>query len=314
MKNKNCCVIGGAGFLGSHLVDYLIEQGNSVIVLDNLIAGRKDFINPKAIFIWHDISHSEFSLMHIFLKHQIDYVFNYAAEPYVPSSYNRPLHVLDINARGALMVMNAAQEADVKAILQISSAEIYGNVDGKINEEHQAIPHSTYGAAKLAIDCLVQTRWKEAECPVISLRQFNCLGERDILHPYIVPEIFRQLQKSSTIYLGNNTYRDFLYAGDQARMAVDLIENGSFGEVYNLGSEQGIKMYDLAGLIGGYLGHEKVLVVTDDKKKRKWEIWHLLSDNTKIYKCIATRPQVSMEEAVKRTIDYYTGHIFEWAF
>src|SRR3990167_8680551 len=170
MQNKNVAVVGGAGFLGSHLADYLALLGNNVYVLDNLMAGRKSFLPPAANFIWCDITHSESELTRIFKQYKIQYVFNYASIPYVPTSYERPLHVFDINARGALMVMNSAQEAGVERILQVSSAEIYGDVAGKITEEAPAMPHSTYGAAKLAIDAMVQTRWRESKCPAISLR------------------------------------------------------------------------------------------------------------------------------------------------
>lgn len=313
MKNKKVAVIGGAGFLGSHLVDYLIAEGNEVLVLDNLISGRKDFVNPKARFLWCDITQSEHSLYKIFKSNQIQYVFNYAAEPYVPCSYERPLHVFDINARAALMVMNASQEAGVSGVLQISSAEIYGSLDDTINEEMQARPHSTYGATKLAIDAIVQTRWKEAKCPAIALRQFNCLGERDVLHPYVVPEIYRQLLKGDTVLLGNNSYRDFIYAGDAVRIAVELLEKGQFGEVYNLGSQEGIKMYDLAVLVGEILG-KNVTVIEDDSRKRKWEIWNLQSDNSKIYGVVEGRPNVSVKEAVRRTIEYYQYNPDKWAF
>jgi len=302
MIGRNICVIGGAGFLGSHLVDYLVTD-NNVLVLDNLIAGRREFVSKRADFVWHDITHSEFSLMKIFKKWSIGYVFNYAAEPYVPASYDRPLHTLDINTRGALMVMNAAQEAGVKRILQISSAEIYGDAEGKINEKHPANPHSTYGAAKLAIDVLVQTRWKESGCPAISLRQFNCLGERDVLHPYVVPEIYRQSLEGPIIRLGNNSFRDFMYAGDQARIAAELIEKGQPGEVYNLGSEQGVQVYDLAKMI-----RKDAVVEVDESRKRAWEIWYLQSDNSKIYDVVKWRPEVGLEEAVERTIRYYRAH------
>lgn len=304
MKNKNVAVIGGAGFIGSHLVDQLILDGNNVLVLDNLISGKKEFVNPDAKFIWCDITHSESSLYKIFSKHDIQHVFNYAAEPYVPASYERPLHVFDINARGALMVMNAAQETGVESILQVSSAEIYGAAGGKIDELCPAQPHSTYGAAKLAIDTLVQTRFREAGCPAISLRQFNCLGERDILHPYVVPEIYSQVKKSPIVFLGNDTFRDFMYAGDAVKMAIELCEKGAFGEVYNLGSEEGIQIYKLAKMIGDILGKD-IEIVEDPKRKRKWEIWHLQSNNSKIYNTITTRPEVSLEEAVRRTINYY---------
>lgn len=307
MKNKKICVIGGAGFLGSHLVNYLVER-NDVLVLDNLISGRKDFIHPEARFVWCDITQSEFTLSKIFISNKIDYVFNYAAEPYVPLSYERPLHVFEVNAKAALMVMNAAQDAGVESVLQVSSAEIYGDICGKIKEEDNARPRSSYGASKQAIDTIVQTRWREAKSPTIALRQFNCLGERDILHPYIIPEVIEQALKSDTIYLGNNTFRDFLYAGDQAKMAVELLEKGQFGEVYNLGSEEGIKIYDLALLIGKLMGKE--LTITEDpKRKRPWDIDHLQSDNNKIYSVIDYRPQVSFEEALKLTIDSYLSYV-----
>jgi nucleoside-diphosphate-sugar epimerase len=304
IKNCNVCCVGGAGFLGSNLVEHLIDDRNcNVIVLDNLIAGKLEYLHPKAKFIWCDITQSESRLRKIFEEEKIDYVFNYSAMPYIPVSFKRPLMVFDANARGALMVMNAAQEAGVKGILQVSSAEIYGDApDHKINEEYPARPHSTYGVAKLAIDMLVQCRWKEAKTPVISLRQFNCVGKNDLLHPYVIPEIISQILKgNSIIRLGDNSFRDFQYAGDAVRMAVELLEKGELGEVYNMGSEEGIKIYDLAKLIGKLMGKE-IEVQKDKERMRPWEIWHLQSDNTKLYSVISTRPQIKLEEALKMTI------------
>ena len=117
IRGVNVAVIGGAGFLGSHLVNHLIEDRNcNVVVLDNLIAGKIKFLHPKAKFIYCDITQSESRLRKIFEGEQIEYIFNYAAEPYIPVSFERPLHVFDVNARGALMVMNAGQDAGVKGI------------------------------------------------------------------------------------------------------------------------------------------------------------------------------------------------------
>jgi len=335
INNVNVVVIGGAGFLGSHLVDHLIEDRNcNVIVLDNLISGSKKFINKKAKFIYCDITQSESVLYKIFKDNNIDYVFNYAAEPYIPVSFERPLHTFNINAFGALKVMNAAQEAGVKGILQVSSAEIYGDAKGKINEEEPVRPHSTYGAAKAVIDSLVQIRWKEAKTPAIAMRQFNCLGENET-HPYIIPEIINQISKGGlgisweeqkslrnmitvkdwekepdvVIELGNNSFRDFQYAGDAVRMAVELLEKGNFGEVYNIGSQEGIKMYDLAFKIGELMG-KKVSIFTNQSRVRPWEIWHLQSDNTKLYKTIDYRPRVSLEESLKRVIKDYNANGF----
>lgn len=312
IKYSNVVVIGGAGFLGSHLVDHLIERNCNVLVLDNLITGQKKFISPKAQFQWFDITGSEDQLRKIFLNFKTDFVFNYAAEPYIPISFERPLHVFNINAFGALKVLNAAQDAGVKGILQVSSAEIYGDADGIINEDYPARPHSTYGAAKLAIDMLVQCRWKEAKTPVIAMRQFNCVGERET-HPYVIPEIISQATVSDTIRLGNNSFRDFQYAGDAVKMATELLERGQFGEVYNMGSEDGIKIYDLAVMIGRLMGKD-VVVIPEEKRIRPWEIWHLQSDNSKLYSVIETRPQVKLDEALKRTINYFKANGEKWDY
>lgn len=314
INNTVVAVIGGAGFIGSHLVDYLVKERNcKVIVLDNLITGKKEFVHPDAKFIWCDITHSESQLIKIFKQYGVKFVFNYAAEPYIPVSFERPLHVFDINARGALMVMNAAQEAGVEGILQVSSAEIYGDAPNhKIDEEYPARPHSTYGASKLAIDCLVQARAKEAKTPVIALRQFNVVGERET-HPYVIPEIIEQVSKTSTVSLGNNSFRDFQYVGDAVAMAVELLEKGKFGEVYNMGSEDGVKIYDLAVMIGEIMGTH-VDIQVDQKRVRPWEIWHLQSDNTKLYSVIDYRPKTSLKQALTKTVKYFYENGNKWGF
>ena len=312
IKKVNVCVIGGAGFIGSHLVDYLInERDCNVLVLDNLITGQTKNINPKAKFIWHDIRDNENELTRIFQSHQIEYVFNYAAEPYIPECFERPMHFFDINATSVLRVLNACQVANIKGLLQVSSAEIYGDMVGKITEKDPVEPHSTYGVSKLAADGLVQVRWKEAKVPAIAMRQFNCVGEKET-HEYVIPEIISQLSKSNKVKLGNNSFRDFQYAGDAVSMAVELLEKGEFGEVYNMGSEDGIQIYDLANLIGKLMGHESVEIEVDQARVRPWEIWHLQSDNTKLYSAIGNKIPTSLEESLKRTIQYFYDNGDKW--
>jgi len=312
IRDCNVCVIGGAGFLGSHLVDHLIEdRGCNVLVLDNLITGLKKHLNPMCSFKWFDIREDENELAKIFVDNDIEYVFNYAAEPYIPECFERPMHFFDINATSVLRVLNACQKADIKGLLQVSSAEIYGDMKGKISESDPISPHSTYGVSKAAADGLVQVRWKEAQVPAIAMRQFNCVGERET-HEYVIPEIISQLSKSNVVNLGNNSFRDFQYAGDAVRMAVELLEKGEFGEVYNMGSEQGIQIYDLAHLIGKLMGHEKVEIVTDKARIRPWEIWHLQSDNTKLYSVIGEKVPTSLEVSLQKTIDYFYANDSKW--
>jgi nucleoside-diphosphate-sugar epimerase len=314
IRDTKVCVIGGAGFLGSHLVDYLIDERNcEVLVLDNLITGVRKHLHEDAVFRWFDIRDDEDELARILLEHDIEYVFNYAAEPYIPECFERPMHFFQINGTAVLKVLNACQKAGIKAILQVSSAEIYGDMKGKIKETDPVEAHSTYGVSKLAADGLVQVRWKEAGVPAISMRQFNCVGERET-HEYVIPEIISQLAKSSTVNLGNNSFRDFQYAGDAVKMAVSLLEHGEFGEVYNMGSESGIQIYPLAHLIGKLMGHESVEIKVDQARVRPWEIWHLQSDNTKLYEAIPRRPEVSLEEALELTIQYFKENNASWDF
>ena len=312
IKNCNVCVIGGAGFLGSHLVDHLIEDREcNVLVLDNLITGLKKHVHKKAKFSWFDIRDDENDLAKVLLDNKIDYVFNYAAEPYIPECFERPMHFFDINATSVLRVLNACQKSGIKGILQVSSAEIYGDMTGKITEEDPIVPHSTYGVSKVAADGLVQVRWREANVPAIAMRQFNCVGERET-HPYVIPEIISQLDKSNKIKLGNNSFRDFQYSRDAVTMAVELLEKGEFGEVYNMGSEGGIKIYELAELIGELMGHDEVIIEVDQERVRPWEIWHLQSDNTKLYKVIGKREPTPLRHALEKTIEYYRANNSKW--
>lgn len=332
IRNVSCAVVGGGGFLGSHCTRHLIEdRGCKVLVIDNLVAGRREFVHKDAAFVHHDITGSEDYLRRAFAG--IDYVLNYAAYPYIPDSFDRPLHVCTVNFNGAVKVINAAQEAGCKGILQISSAEIYGEgrlgadhdqnvvtTDGYLDESAPVAPHSSYGASKAAVDFFVQAAWRERKTPCIALRQFNCTGEAST-HPYVIPEIIGQLVKYGThpiydgkrvVRLGNNSFRDFLYAGDQARMAVELLEKGNFGEVYNLGSETGIKMYDLAKLVGEVMGFKEVKVEQDPARVRPWEIWSLLADCTKVYSVIDSRPTVPLREALERTVAWFREQGGRW--
>ena len=103
--------------MGSHLVDHLIvDRGCNVLVLDNLITGLKKHIHSEAKFKWFDIRDSDIELSKIFDDHKISYVFNYAAEPYIPECFERPMHFFDINATSVLRVLNACQRSDIKGL------------------------------------------------------------------------------------------------------------------------------------------------------------------------------------------------------
>lgn len=327
MRNiRNCtvAVVGAAGFIGSHLVDHLINDREcEVLAIDNLVAGRRDFLHSGAIFRHADITGSEEYLRQLFKEFNVKFCFNLAAWPYIVDSFSRPLHVFNVNATGAIKVINAAHEAGCEGVAQWSSAELYGQISNKpiegkplITEEDAVCPHSTYGAAKAAVDYYCQCAWRERRTPVLGVRQFNVCGERDVLHPYILVEVYRQLRDhfrrgvtdKAVLQLGNNSERDLQYVGDSVHIATELLEKGNFGEVYNTGSGTSIKIYDLAKMVGSLMGFKEVTIERDESRVRPWEIWYLRADTSKLYSVISYRPKVELQEAVARTIGWLRGN------
>jgi len=122
MKKKNIAIIGGCGFIGSHLTNDLAKE-NNVLVLDNLMTGKKEYISQKPEFQRFDIRYSVIRLYKFFKDFKIDYVFHLAAEPFIPMSYEHPEEFFDVNVGGTLNVLKASQEARVKRILYLSSSD-----------------------------------------------------------------------------------------------------------------------------------------------------------------------------------------------
>lgn len=318
IRDCSVAVVGGAGFLGSHLVDHLIEDRNCrVLVVDNLASGFKKFVHKAAQFEHHDITGSEVHLNKLFRSYKIQFVFNLAAYPYVPDSFARPLQVADVNFMGSLKVINAAQEAGCEGVLAVSSAEIYPGDGGMISETSQVHPHSTYGCSKAAVDYFCQVAWRERQTPVIALRQFNAVGPRDILHPYVIPQVYKDLESQergckAVLGLGNNSQRDFIDSRDAMRIAVELLEKGQFGEVYNSGSGETHYIYKIAEMIASIMGFTSVEITENPDRVRPWELWNLQADCSKLHEVSEYRSQFSFEQSLVDTIKWYDDYKGEW--
>lgn len=297
-------VIGGAGFIGSHVVDGLINKEQEVVVMDNLTSGHRDFVNPKAKFVWGDIRNKQ-DLNRVF-KQSFDRVLNLAAQPYIPECFDDPELFFETNANGTLNVIRACEYWGGR-LLQYGTSEEYGTCTGKINEQVKVSPQSTYAVSKLAADYLCKVRSREHKSDkwgVVIIRQFNCYGPRET-HDYVIPEIISQLDKSDIVNLGNiNSQRDFLYVEDASEYAIELLEKGILGEVYNLGASNCISIKELAHLIGRLMGKE-ITINIDKNKLRPWDVERLESDNTKIHSILTYRPKTSFEEGLLKTIDYF---------
>ena len=316
-------VIGGCGFIGSHVVDALVADGHDVVVMDNLVTGRREFLNPKAQFVWGDIRQKE-DLARAFRPFvtpvtkivipAFERVINLAAQPYIPQCYDDPELFFETNANGTLNVIRAVELWCPEArLLQYASAEEYGTQKGKIGEGVAVRPQSTYGVSKVAADYLCQVRHRESGVRAIALRQFNCYGPRET-HEYVIPEIVSQLAKrdghlGAVLKLGNvKAERDFLYVEDAARYAIELLEKGEPGEIYNLGAGTCVSIEDLAHLLARVMGIDMLTIEVDPAKLRPWDIERLESDNSKIHAAVEYRPKVEFEEGLRRTVAYFREH------
>jgi len=306
VKNKNIAVTGGCGFIGSHLTNHLAQR-NNVLVLDNLITGKQEYITPSAEFQRFDIRYSVIRLYKFFQDFKIDYVFHLAAEPFIPMSYDHPEEFFDVNVKGTLNILKASQEARVKRILNMSSSEVYGTGTRKLmNEQHPTLPASTYAVSKLTADRVCFTSFKEHGSPCIIVRMFNNYG-KNWTQPYVIPAMIQQLKKSSVLKLGNiKAKRDFLYVEDSVKMLTELMERGKVGETYNMGSGETYSIEYIAKLLGSIMHPKKKIEIrVESKRLRPLDVEYLRSDNSKIYTVIKSRPTTTIEEGLKKTVKWF---------
>ena len=210
-------VTGGAGFIGSHLVDRLIEDGHTVQVIDNLYTGNKEFVHSKAQFIELDIRDPK--LYSVLEEFRPDYIFHEAAQTEVSTSMSDPMLDCDINLMGLINLLNAAVKVDVKKFLMPSSAAVYGNLDTlPLNEEMIGNPSSFYGLTKLTTEHYLRIYHEAFGLPYICYRYSNVFGPRQGNGGEGgVISIFAKaiVQDSPIIIYGDGKQtRDFIYVDD----------------------------------------------------------------------------------------------------
>lgn len=210
-------VTGGAGFIGSHLVDRLIEDGHTVQVIDNLYTGNKEFVHSKAQFVELDIRDP--NLYSVLEEFRPDYIFHEAAQTEVSTSMSDPMLDCDINLMGLINLLNAAVKLDVKKFLMPSSAAVYGNLDTlPLNEEMLGNPSSFYGLTKLTTEHYLRIYHESFGLPYICYRYSNVFGPRQGNGGEGgVISIFAKaiVQDSPIIIYGDGKQtRDFIYVDD----------------------------------------------------------------------------------------------------
>lgn len=315
LKGRKVMVTGGAGFIGSTLTRELIKEGAKVIVFDLFTSG--DMRNLKGLekkiqVIKGDITDKNFRK--ILKKSGAEFVFNLAAEPYIPHCYNRPLRFFEVNANGALNVLFACKHVGVKRIIQYSTSEVYGSAKYiPMDEDHPTLPLSTYAVSKLATDRLCYTLHHEQKIPVVILRQFNVYGPRET-QPYIIPEIITQLSRNKVLRLGNiKARRDFTYVEDAARGAIALMKTkNTEGQVFNMGTGLDWSVKKMAEIIGSLMGHKKIKIEIDKARLRPLDVEVLNCNSKKMRKLTGWKPKVDFKEGLRRTIEDFESHGRVW--
>lgn len=210
-------VTGGAGFIGSHLVDRLIEDGHTVQVIDNLYTGNKEFVHSKAQFVELDIRDP--NLYSVLEEFRPDYIFHEAAQTEVSTSMSDPMLDCDINLMGLINLLNAAVKLDVKKFLMPSSAAVYGNLDTlPLNEEMIGNPSSFYGLTKLTTEHYLRIYHEAFGLPYICYRYSNVFGPRQGNggEGGVISIFAKAIVQGSPIIIygdGKQT-RDFIYVDD----------------------------------------------------------------------------------------------------
>lgn len=258
-------VLGGAGYIGSHAVYQLIEQGHEVVVIDNLLTGHKEAIHPKASFYQGDIREIDF-LRDVFSKESIDNVIHFAAHSLVGESMEQPLKYFDNNVYGTQVLLQAMSEFDIKHIVFSSTAATYGETaQVPITEMVPTNPTSTYGETKLTMEKMM--KWTEIAHDIrfVSLRYFNVAGARSTgeigedhqpethLIPIVLQVALGQRDHISIFGDDYNTpdgtcIRDYLHVEDLIDahlLALQYLQDGGKSNIFNLGSSQGFSVKEI---------------------------------------------------------------------
>lgn len=286
-------VTGGAGFIGSHIVDNLLEQGYEVHVIDNLSGGKKENVNSKAVLHIVDIRDKSLILP---IFEGAKYVFHEAALPRVQYSIANPIETNDVNVIGLLNVLEASREKKVKRVIYAASSSAYGNSEVlPLSESFRPSPLSPYGAQKYIGEVYCEVWAKVYGLETVSLRYFNVYGPRLNLegaYPLVIGLFLKQSieDKNLTITGDGNQTRDFTHVYDvvKANILAMKSSNVGSGEVINIGSSKNISINFLAGLF-----NRKIEYIPE-----RLEPKHTLADRALAKKLLDWEPSMDFVESV----------------
>lgn len=292
-------VTGGAGFIGSHLVDALVERGDEVLIVDNLSTGKRENINPRAELFKFDIRNENIKTEFSNLSN-VDYVFHLAALPHVPFSFHYPVQTNNVNINGTLNVIALAVLVNAKRLIYSSSSSIYGNQPVlPLKEDVPVNPLSPYALQKFAgeryCQMLCQPEKQNRLNSAVCLRYFNVYGPRqpvDSAYASAIPIFIanKKVGAISTIFGDGEQTRDFTWADDVVRANILAAESDKVGngEVINIGGGKNYSINQLADMIGGEYEHGPARV----------EPRNSLADITKAKELLSWEPMIDLPEGI----------------
>jgi len=289
-------VVGGAGFIGSHIVDKLVEQNHEVVIIDNLSTGKMENVNPKASVEYIDISNVNECPNMVEIMSGADALFLLAAKARVQPSIENPVEYETNNTIGTLNVLKCASDAGVRRVVYSASSSAYGNTEKLPSVESDPInPMSPYGAQKYYGEVMCKMFSEVYGLETVSLRYFNIYGERqNVGGAYaMVIGIFADQKlrgEVMTINGDGEQRRDFTYVGDvvNANILASQSEKVGKGEVINIGNGDNRSINDIADMIGGERIHREPVI----------EPKETLADNSLAEKLLGWKPTQNIEDWV----------------
>lgn len=304
----NILVTGGAGFIGSHIVDQLIDKGHTVSVVDNLWdegGGRKANVHPAARFFMADITDAT-TLQHIFDEVRPEIVYHEAAQHSVSVSAQRPHLDAQVNIIGLLNVLTSCTSTDTRKIIVASSGATYGTpTQLPLTEESPQHPESPYGITKMAMEYYLRF-WHEAHgLTYTALRYGNVFGPRqDPNGEAGVISIFAQrfLQhKGVRIDWDGEQQKDYVYVGDVARANILALDHGD-NDVFCIGTGQGTSVHTIYETLATITGYRPAITRAP---KRPGDIYLSYFSCEKAARQLGWQPQVSFIEGARQTVAFF---------
>ncbi len=316
----NILVTGGAGFIGSNFINYILSQRDDVFILnlDKLTyAGNLENLKPvegkkNYQFVRGDITNNEL-VDYLFKKYSIKYVINFAAESHVDRSILGSEIFYRTNVIGTNVLLEASRRYNVEKFLQVSTDEVYGSLGktGLFTESTPITTNSPYSSSKAAADLMVQAFHHTYGLPVVITRCSNNYGPLQFPEKLIPLMILNCLKdKKLPVYGDGLNVRDWIYVIDHNKAVELVFEKGRVGEVYNIGASREMTNMEIIKLILNKLGKTEELI--EYVKDRPGHDRRYAIDSTKIQTELGWKPSFEFEAAMESTIDWYLSNKTWW--